>query len=326
LAPYLTTETADALLAAAAHRTKSEIEQLLAQRFPRADVPTRVQALSAPIPQFEQLAPEPVASTEQPAPGRVGDQLAPEPVGAPPKPKVAPLAPQRFALQLTIGQGTHDKLRYAQALLGHQVPSGNVAEVLDRALDALILKLEKAKFNATKRPRPRQRRAATRRRHIPADVKRTVWERDRGQCTFVSEAGKRCPARTLLEFDHIDPVARGGQATREGMRLRCRAHHQYEAERTFGAGFMSDKRQGAQRAAAARRAATAAEQEEERDVVPWLRRLGFRADEVRRAAAFCETTPAATLEGRLRQALLFLRPRVPCQGVRRAVNSLGTAA
>ena len=67
------------------------------------------------------------------------DQLAPGPGEAPaPRPKVAPLSPQRFLLQLTIGQSAHDKLRYAQALLGHQVPAGDVAEVLERALDALI--------------------------------------------------------------------------------------------------------------------------------------------------------------------------------------------
>jgi hypothetical protein len=58
---------------------------------------------------------------------------------------VAPLAPQRFALQITIGQSTHDKLRYAQQLLSHQVASSDVAEVLDRALDALIGQLEKRK-------------------------------------------------------------------------------------------------------------------------------------------------------------------------------------
>jgi hypothetical protein len=43
-----------------------------------------------------------------------------------PRSKVTPLAPQRFALQ----ESTHDKPRYAQALLSHQLPSGDVAEVL----------------------------------------------------------------------------------------------------------------------------------------------------------------------------------------------------
>jgi hypothetical protein len=38
-------------------------------------------------------------------------------------------------------------------------------------------------------------------------------------------------------------VARGGRATVEGIRLLCRAHNQYEAERVFGAGFMDEKRE-----------------------------------------------------------------------------------
>jgi hypothetical protein len=61
-----------------------------------------------------------------------------------------------------------------------------------------------------------------------------------------------------LEFDHIDPVARGGQPTVERMRLRCRAHNQYEAERIFGTEFMRHKRQAAREVAARDAAARAA--------------------------------------------------------------------
>jgi hypothetical protein len=39
----------------------------------------------------------------------------------------------------------------------------------------------------------------------------------------------------MLEFDHIEPVARGGHATTANLRLRCRAHNQYEADRIFAA-------------------------------------------------------------------------------------------
>ena len=112
-----------------ARRRKSEIGLLLAARFPRPEVPTRLQAISPPppTPHTQQLDPDPVA------------QLAPGQVGAPaPQPQVAPLAPQCFTLQVTLDQATHDKLRYAQALLSHAISSGDVVEVLDRALDALI--------------------------------------------------------------------------------------------------------------------------------------------------------------------------------------------
>jgi 5-methylcytosine-specific restriction endonuclease McrA len=157
---------------------------------------------------------------------------------------VTPLAPERFALQVTISKSTHDKLRHAQELLSHAVPSGDVADVLDRALDALIGQLEKRKCGATDRPRTGRQRKPTK-RCIPAHVKRAVWERDRGQCTFVGDTGLRCASRKFLEYDHADLIARGGTATVDSIRLLCRSHNQYEAERTFGDGFMHEKRERA---------------------------------------------------------------------------------
>jgi len=113
------------------------------------------------------------------------------------------------------------------------------------------------------------------------------------------------------------------------MRLRCRAHNQYEAERTFGEEFMSRKRREARiaaaeargraaavaveahaRAAAAKTAATAAAKEATHDVLAGLRLLGCRADEARRAAEFSATLQGATLEERMRAALSSLGRRL----------------
>ena len=69
---------------------------------------------------------------------------------------------------------------------------------------------------------------------------------------------------------------------------------------------MHQKRQQAREAVAAR--AVAEEQAKEREVVPWLRALGFRADEARRAASVCERIPDASLEERVRLALSCLGP------------------
>jgi hypothetical protein len=49
LAPHLTGDSADELVAAATHRSKAELERLLAERSPRPDWPERVQALPAPL-------------------------------------------------------------------------------------------------------------------------------------------------------------------------------------------------------------------------------------------------------------------------------------
>src|SRR6266487_3101741 len=53
LAPHLTPENAQDLLAAAAHRTKAEIEELLARRFPRSETMALVEALPASPPRTD---------------------------------------------------------------------------------------------------------------------------------------------------------------------------------------------------------------------------------------------------------------------------------
>ena len=52
LAPDLREGMGDELLAAAEHKTKAQVEELLARRFPREDVPTRVTPVPAPAPEL----------------------------------------------------------------------------------------------------------------------------------------------------------------------------------------------------------------------------------------------------------------------------------
>ena len=76
---------------------------------------------------------------------------------------------------------------------------------------------------ATAPPQPRVRSRA-----IPAAVRRQVWERDRGCCSYVDRgSGRRCGSRHLLEIDHVVPYALGGCAEPDNLRLLCAAHHRY---------------------------------------------------------------------------------------------------
>ncbi len=52
-------------------------------------------------------------------------------------------------------------------------------------------------------------------RHIPHDVKITVWQRDGGKCV-------QCNADSYLEYDHIIPFSRGGANTIGNVQLLCR--------------------------------------------------------------------------------------------------------
>ena len=258
LAPRLTDDTVAELLSAAAGRTKAQIEKLLAERFPQSDVLAWVEAIPAASParRADPLGPgrvddlpSPVPPVDQLVPGRVDWPPSP-PIGqAPHAPahggaysRVAPLSAQSYAMQVTLSAGTHDKLRRAQDLLSARVPSGDLAEVLDRVLDLAIASLEKQKFAATPRPRRGRRASAPDSRHVPAHVRRAVWERDGGRCTFESETGRRCEARRGLQFDHVEEFARGGETDATNIRLLCRAHNQHAAERRFGSEFMRHKR------------------------------------------------------------------------------------
>jgi HNH endonuclease len=165
---------------------------------------------------------------------------------------MAPLSPGRFELRLTIDDETQDLLQRARALMSHQIPTGEIAPVLKRALTLFVTHHEQRKYAATSKPRPQPQGAVSNPRHIPASVKRAVRERDGDRCAFVGESGQRCSSRARLEFDHIDPVARGGASTVENLRLLCRAHNQYTAEQEFGAEFMEQKRAEAQHTPAAR--------------------------------------------------------------------------
>jgi len=146
---------------------------------------------------------------------------------------VTPLSTDRYQFRFTASAATREKFKRAQDLLRHAVPNGDPAEVFDRALSALLVELERRKFAATDRPH-RQRGRAPGSRTVPAEVRRTVRNRDGGRCAFVAGTGVRCGATAFLEFHHVVPYARGGPATEGNIQLRCRAHNGYEADLDFG--------------------------------------------------------------------------------------------
>jgi hypothetical protein len=242
LARHLTAENHQALLAAASGKGKQAVEELLARWFPQADVAPRVRALpqhaasnAVVEPPVSPGAGTPASDPAAPAPPVIAQNDVVCRAGADPRPVVRPLAPERYEIRFTAGADTRERLRRAQDLLGHAIPSGDIAQVIDRALILLVADLERKKFAATPRPRPSAGQSEDS-RHIPAEVRRGVVARDGGRCAFVAQSGRRCGERRFLEFHHLIPHAAGGKPTLENIQLRCRAHNGYEAEKFFGPG------------------------------------------------------------------------------------------
>jgi hypothetical protein len=255
LARHLTQENHAELLVAASGRNKQQVEELLAARFPRPDIAGTVRKVPVRTPAPVMGEPAPVAGAAMDGGSAVGGVMSPVPVVSPAPPSrpalVRPTAPARYEIRFTARQETRDKLRRAQDLLSHAVPSGDIAEVVDRALTLLVADLERRKFAATPRPRPRvAHKAAV--DTVPAEVRRAVWARDQGGCAFVSKSGHRCGAKRFVEFHHLVPRAVGGLATVDNIELRCRAHNGHEVDLFFGPGVRWT-REGRERDLALRR-------------------------------------------------------------------------
>lgn len=230
LAPHLTATSYKTLLAEARHKSKRDVELLVAKHRPLPPVASTVRKLPTLITEPRvSTAPDALAVSsvpqEPPAPS------APQPPSR--RPLVKPLSAESYRLQITMSRDTHDKLRRVQALMRHRVPNGDPAEIFDRALDALLREVEKTQCAYVDRPRG-SKGCADGSRHIPSSVKRDVWKRDGARCRFEGPDGRRCAEIDFLEFHHVVPHARGGRTSVDNLELRCRAHNAYEAERDFG--------------------------------------------------------------------------------------------
>jgi len=178
LGPKLTCENHQELLQVAAGKCKRDLEALLAERFaaPEAETVIRKLPQSAPgraaeplsllsPPVAEQAASK--AAVPAPAPARASAAAS-----RPAPPPLTPLSPQRFKVQFTASQALHDKLQTARRLTRHRHPGGDVAAVVEQALELLIEREMKRQFGQTSRPRARRKPPKPGSRHIPAEVRR----------------------------------------------------------------------------------------------------------------------------------------------------------
>jgi hypothetical protein len=141
------------------------------------------------------------------------------------------ISPSAFEIKLTLSSNAQAKLARARELIHTET----MAEVFERALDALINAKEKSLGKTTIKTLPTP--PATEEtallpnsqnpRYIPANFKRIIYARSKGQCEYLNHKGTRCLSQKYLELDHITPVAVGGKSEITNLRHLCRNHNQY---------------------------------------------------------------------------------------------------
>jgi len=160
------------------------------------------------------------------------------------------MAPRMVKIEFSASEALAKKIERAKEILRHAYPHGKLEDIINEALEALlekkdperrIARMEKAavgkeeKSAAPKGNQKEERSAGSiQSRYIPQEIRRKVWKRDRGECSYQAPDGKRCAERGALEIDHIHPFALGGDSATQNLQLLCRTHNHYRAQQTFG--------------------------------------------------------------------------------------------
>jgi len=144
LAAHLTDENHEALLSAARHKSKRDVERLVACLDPQPDVAASVRRL--PVASEPRHATPISVATDGTATAagllssscagphpRASERSAPSLRYGPRGDFVAPLSPDRYLLKVTLSQEARAKLARIQDLLRHSVPNGYAAAIVDRA-------------------------------------------------------------------------------------------------------------------------------------------------------------------------------------------------
>jgi hypothetical protein len=226
LAPFLTKDNCETLLGRASHRSKRQLEQLVAELNPRPDVPFAMRKLPQRPLESGSDGPgrDPAgASAVELVPGRVGAAL------------VEPLSPARYKVQFTASAELRDKIERLTALMRSQVPDGDLGAIIEQAVTEKLERLEARRFAHTTAPRKTLADTDTSKasRHVPAAVRRAVRERDQDRCSFADETGRRCSEQHRLELHHRHPFGLGGDHRPDNVSLLCAAHNRLMAERDY---------------------------------------------------------------------------------------------
>src|SRR5262249_18312068 len=143
----------------------------LASRFEKPGVPSLIRKLpqKSAVVRVDPLAPLPFEAgmqsngSTQPNPPSADPEPEPfqlqTPASVAAKPRLEPIGPARYKMQLTATQQLHDKVQQARDLMRHELPDGDLAQIVERALDTLIADRMKRRFGVGRKPRARRQAA-----------------------------------------------------------------------------------------------------------------------------------------------------------------------
>jgi 5-methylcytosine-specific restriction endonuclease McrA len=246
VAKYLSAKNAGDVIAAIRGKSKRAVERYVAGLEPATALPPdRVRAIVVPVltsiterqttvagddkksSTVEEVTPTGCASVLESSPPAVVERQV--------------LQLKRMArVEFTAHEELMEKLDRVRSLVSHVLPTNaSLEQLIDFMADFVIERKDPIKRHERRQARAANQGGAasptapTNLRQIPAAVRDEVFTRDR-RCTYVGPDGRRCNSTHVLQVDHIKPVARGGAAVIDNLRLLCAYHNRLESERLMG--------------------------------------------------------------------------------------------
>jgi hypothetical protein len=232
LREVLTDDNHARVLARAAGMTQEEAQLLAVEYKPRPVPRDVVRAL--PLRESNRMLAATVVSAETNPPAAAPAVSAETAARA----SVRPLTPKLRRLHVTVSAEFIAELEQVRAALSHTVPDGDFERIVREGFK-LVLDRHRKRKGLTERPRKGPAQIPDGGRAVPAAVKREVWERDHGRCTWLMADGKICGSARQVEFDHDLEIALGGESTAGNVRLLCKAHNLMKAELHLGRELMA---------------------------------------------------------------------------------------
>jgi hypothetical protein len=144
--------------------------------------------------------------------------------------RIVPLGNKRYDLKFSFDGTQKAKLERLGELLGVSPHGALLATLVERALD-IALKAKDPQLHHPKKPlNPTEAPHLSASRYVPMALKKEVLERADYRCQHFSADALRCRQKSLLQLDHIHPLAWGGTTCSKNLQVLCRSHHRLKTE------------------------------------------------------------------------------------------------
>ena len=138
--------------------------------------------------------------------------------------KFKPLAPKLIELHCSISTEVEELIRKVQDLESKRLRKNCSLEEAFKQMALLYLEKNDPVRKAERQKNWKQETLSVLRR-IPNSKRHEVAKRDKGQCVFVDERGRRCEKTRFTEIHHIQPYSLNGGHDADNLATLCSSHH-----------------------------------------------------------------------------------------------------